>query len=293
MLGKLNEAEADAARPALLSRLPSMSWRFGQDTQGNAATLIVAAAAFLLVAVIGAVTSYVEDPPEATGSGDTTSFSLSRSESNGEMLARLMDYTRSIGTEEPASKAEAGELLPDANTMIERLAARLETTPDDIEGWRMLGWSYFHTERYQQAATAYARAVELDPSSAEFKRSYEEAKAKASESDNSETASSLQTEAVGKGGDGPSVEKITQSEAMPPPEHDAVIRSMVDGLADRLESSPRDVEGWTLLMRSRIVLGEREVAATAFRKALEVFKDDSVASDKIRAAAIGLGLKAE
>jgi cytochrome c-type biogenesis protein CcmH/NrfG len=292
MLGKLNEAEADAARPALLSRLPSMSWRFGQDTQGNAATLIVAAAAFLLVAVIGAVTSYVEDPPEATGSGDTTSFSLSRSESNGEMLARLMDYTRSIGTEEPASKAEAGE-LPDANTMIERLAARLETTPDDIEGWRMLGWSYFHTERYQQAATAYARAVELDPSSAEFKRSYEEAKAKASESDNSETASSLQTEAVGKGGDGPSVEKITQSEAMPPPEHDAVIRSMVDGLADRLESSPRDVEGWTLLMRSRIVLGEREVAATAFRKALEVFKDDSVASDKIRAAAIGLGLKAE
>ena len=290
MLGKLNEAEADAA---LLSRLRSSSCRFGQDLQGNAGPLIVAAAAFLLVAVIGAVTSYVEDPPEVTGSGDTTSFSLSRSESKGEMLARLMDYTRSIGTEEPASKAEAGELLPDANTMIERLAARLETTPDDIEGWRMLGWSYFHTERYQQAATAYARAVELDSSSAELKRSYEEAKAKASESNNSETALSLQTEAVGKGGDGPSVEKITQSEAMPPPEHEAVIRSMVDGLADRLESSPRDVEGWTLLMRSRVVLGEREVAATAFRKALEVFKDDLAASDKIRAAAIGLGLKAE
>ena len=293
MLGKLKEAEADAAGPALLSRLRSSSCRFGQDLQGNAGPLIVAAAAFLLVAVIGAVTSYVEDPPEVTGSGDTTSFSLSRSESKGEMLARLMDYTRSIGTEEPASKAEAGELLPDANTMIERLAARLETTPDDIEGWRMLGWSYFHTERYQQAATAYARAVELDPSSAELKRSYEEAKAKASGSNNLETALSLQTEAVGKGGDGPSVEKITQSEAMPPPEHEAVIRSMVDRLADRLESSPRNVEGWTLLMRSRVVLGEREVAATAFRKALEVFKDDLAASDKIRAAAIGLGLKAE
>ena len=88
--------------------------------------------------------------------------------------------------------------------------------------------------------------LELDPSSAELKLSYEEAKAKASESDNLETASSLQTEAVGKGGDGLSVEKIAKSEAMPPREHDAVIRSMVDGLADRLESSPRDVEGWTL-----------------------------------------------
>ena len=253
----------------------------------------MAAAVFLLVAGIGAATSYVGDPPEATGSGDTISFSLSRSGSDGEMLARLTDYTRSIGTEEPASMAAAGKLLPDVNTMIERLAARLETTPEDIEGWRMLGWSYFHTARYEQAATAYARAVELDPSSAELKLSYEEAKAKASESGNSETASSLQTEAVGKGGDGPGVEKITKSEAMPPREHDAAIRSMVDGLADRLESSPRDVEGWTRLMRSRVVLGEREVAATAFRKALEVFKDDPAASGKITAAAIELGLKAE
>ena len=114
------------------------------------------------------------------------------------MLARLTDYTRSIGTEEPASTAAAGKLLPDVNTMIERLAARLETAPGDVEGWRMLGWSYFNTERYEEAASAYAKAVELDPSSAELKRSYEEAKAKASESDNSETASSLQTEAVGR-----------------------------------------------------------------------------------------------
>lgn len=263
-------------------------------TSGSAAgTLIVAAAAFLLVVSIGAATSYVRDPPEATGSGDTISFSLSRSGSNAEMLARLTDYTRSIGTEEPASTAATGKLLPGVNTMIERLAARLETTPDDIEGWRMLGWSYFNMARYDEAATAYARAVELDLSSAKLKLSYEEAKAKASESDKLETASSLQTEAVGKGGDGLGVEKITKSESMPPRERDAAIRSMVDGLADRLESSPRDIEGWTLLMRSRIVLGEREVAATAFRKALEVFKDDSAASGKITAAAIELGLKAE
>jgi cytochrome c-type biogenesis protein CcmH len=153
----------------------------------------------------------------------------------------------------------------------------------------MLGWSYFHTGRYKQAAAALARAVELDPNSAELKLAYEEAKGKASESDNSETASSLQTVATGKGGD----EKIAKSEATPPRAHDAAVRSMVDGLANRLESSPRDVEGWTRLMRSRVVLGEREVAATAFRKALEVFKDDTAASGKITAAAIELGLKPE
>ena len=288
MRGKLNEAEAGAARPALLSPLRSSRWGFGQDMRVS-----VAAAVFLLVVGIGAATSYLEDPPEAAGSGDTISFSLSRSGSNDEVLALLADYTRSLETDEPASITPDGKLLPDVNTMIERLAAKLKTTPEDTEGLRMLGWSYFHTARYEQAAAAYARALELDASSAELKLAYEEAKAKASESDNVETTASLQTGAVGKGGDGPSVEKMTKSEATPPRKRDAAIRSMVDGLADRLERSPRDIEGWTLLIRSRAVLGEREAAATAFRKALESFKDDAAASDKITAAAIELGVTAE
>jgi cytochrome c-type biogenesis protein CcmH/NrfG len=225
------------------------------------------------------------DPPAATSSS-------ARSGSGGEVLADLKDYTRSIGTKEPASTA-AGKPLPDVNTMIERLAARLETTPKDIEGWRMLGWSYFNTAHYEQAASAYARAVELDPNSADLKLSYEQAKAKAAERDNSETASAPQTETDGRGSDGASDEKDTKSVAIPPHQQDTAVRSMVDRLADRLESSPRDVDGWTLLMRSRIVRGEKEIAATAFRKALEVFKDDQAASGRITTTAIELGLKAE
>src|SRR6185369_8429220 len=102
----------------------------------------------------------------------------------------------------------------------------------------------------------------------ELKRSYEDAKAKAAGSGNSEIAAYLPNEAVGTNASAPSAENTTQSEPVPPPAHDAMVRSMVDGLADRLKDSPRDVEGWTLLMRSRVVLGEREVAATTFRKAL-------------------------
>ena len=287
MLGKLNKAEANATRLDPISRERSSRGRFGRGLRGTARAWIVPAAVFLVVAGIGAAASFLGDPPEATHSGDRISGS------NGEMLARLKDYTRSIGTEERASMPAAGELLPDVNAMIERLAARLETTPQDIKGWRMLGWSYFHTGRYEQAAAAYAKAVELDPNSAEIKRSYEEAKAKASEGNNVETAPSLQAEAVGKGGDRPSVEKVTKSEAMPPHERDPAIRLMVDGLADRLERSPRDVEGWTRLLRSRVVLGERELATAALRKALAVFNDDSAASGSITAAAIELGLKTE
>lgn len=268
------------------TRLEDIGFRFklGKANDGTAGPLIAVAAVFLLVPGIGAVTSYLGAPHEPTGSDDTDEG----------VLARLEEYTRSIPAKEPVSKAAAGELLPDVNTMIERLGARLQTTPGDIQGWRMLGWSYFNTGLYDQAATAYARAVELDPSSAELKASYEEAKAKASDNDDPATAASLQPEAVGKGGDGSiTVEKTTKAEATPPHESDAAIRSMVDGLADRLERSPRDVEGWARLMRSRAVLGEREVAATALRKALEVFKDDSAASGMIIAVATELGLTAE
>jgi cytochrome c-type biogenesis protein CcmH/NrfG len=284
-LGKLNEAEAAAARLALLSQLRSSSWGFGPDLRRAARKLVGPAAVFLLVAGIGASISYVADPPEASGPVDTNS--VPGSGSDGEMLASLTDYTRSIGAEDAASTPADGKLLADVDTMIERLAARLESEPDDVKGWGMLGWSYLQMARYEQAAAAYAKALDLDPSSAELKRSYEEAKAKASSGDN------LQTGGIDKGAAGPAAEKIAKSEATPPHENDAAIRSMVDGLADRLESSPRDVEGWTRLMRSRVVLGEREVAASAFRRALDVFKDDAAASGKITAAAIELGLKTE
>src|SRR5262245_12601180 len=188
------------ASPNQVRRTPAGAW-------------IVAAAIFLLVAGIGAALSYMSGPPGATGEGDTVSLLRSRSQSNDEMLQRLADYAGSAETGDTASVRGADKMLPDVDTMIERLADRLKTSPEDIEGWRMLGWSYFQTGRYQQAATAYARAVELDPSSAEFKRAYEDAKAKAAEGGNIETASSLPTETPK--GVGPRVDKVAASEAMP------------------------------------------------------------------------------
>jgi cytochrome c-type biogenesis protein CcmH len=262
--------------------LPSPRWGFSKNNLGRLQKLFVASAVILLVSGIGAAVSYDRNAPEAIGSQETISFP----EPDGEMLTQLADYARTIGTEQPPATAAAGEPLPDVNAMIERLAARLEATPQDLEGWRMLGWSYFHTERYEQAATAFGRALELDPGSAELKLSLQEAKAKASGSD-LQITSSLETEAI------PGAGRITTPEAMPERGRDAAIRSMVDGLAKRLENSPRDVDGWISLMRSRVVLGEQEIATTAFRKASEVFVDNAVESARIMAAATALGLKAE
>jgi tetratricopeptide (TPR) repeat protein len=133
---------------------------------------VVAGAVFVLIAGIGAATTYLAKPPDTTRA--------EHSSSHDETLARLKDYTHSIGTEAPAPAATPSKSLPDVNTMIERLSARLEASPDDAKGWRMLGWSYFHTERYKEAVVAYARAVALDANSAELKLEFEQAKAKAS-----------------------------------------------------------------------------------------------------------------
>jgi cytochrome c-type biogenesis protein CcmH len=260
-----------------------MRINFRGGTSGSAGGMLaVAVPAFLLIIGVGAATSYLGDVPKTTGSAETGS--------NAEMLAQLRDYASSFESEDPRPIAADNETLPEVDTMIEQMAARLQTAPEDIDGWRMLGWSYFNTARYEEAASAYAKAVGLDPRSAELKLLYEEAKAKASESVNSISASPRQTEAATAER---SIEENARSEPMPPLEHDAAVLSMVDGLANRLDGSPRDIDGWLLLMRSRVVLGERDIAAAALRKALEVFKDDSTASAKITAIAIELGLTAE
>ncbi len=66
--------------------------------------------------------------------------------------------------------------LPDVNTMIAKLVARLEKQPNDVKGWKMLGWSYLNTDRPEEAATAYETALKLEPSDLEIKKALDQAK---------------------------------------------------------------------------------------------------------------------
>jgi cytochrome c-type biogenesis protein CcmH len=54
---------------------------------------------------------------------------------------------------------------------------------------------------------------------------------------------------------------------MSPEERQAMIRSMVAGLAKKLQSTPGDVDGWLRLARAYGVLGERDKAADAYERA--------------------------
>jgi len=75
----------------------------------------------------------------------------------------------------PVAIAPAADPQPDVDSMIAGLEARLKADPNDADGWRMLGWSFFETGRFAESATAYRRATALAPDNADYWSSLGEA----------------------------------------------------------------------------------------------------------------------
>jgi cytochrome c-type biogenesis protein CcmH len=66
--------------------------------------------------------------------------------------------------------------------MVERLAARLEDQPDDVDGWVRLGRSYMVLNQPDKAREAYLRASKLKPDDAAIGRALAEASTAAGKS---------------------------------------------------------------------------------------------------------------
>lgn len=69
------------------------------------------------------------------------------------------------GTEVTAGEAEEA---PSVDEVIAGLEKKLQDDPEDAESWRMLGWSYFETQKFAESATAMKRATTLDPKNPEY-----------------------------------------------------------------------------------------------------------------------------
>lgn len=72
---------------------------------------------------------------------------------------------------------------------------------------------------------------------------------------------------------GPSQNDIDAAEQLTPEERQEMIISMVEGLAERLETEPNNPDGWARLMQAYMVLGKADDARSAYQKAGEVFAD--------------------
>lgn len=67
---------------------------------------------------------------------------------------------------------------------------------------------------------------------------------------------------------GPTREQMRAAAALPKGAQDALIANMVAGLEGKLRASPANVDGWIMLMRSRMTLNEPGKAAAALRDAI-------------------------
>ena len=271
----------------------------------------------------------------------------------------------------------ASEAAPSVDEVIAGLEKKLQENPDDAESWRMLGWSYFETQKFAESATAMKRATTLDPDNPEYwsmlgealvmasdgqqvppdaaaafrnalKHDAKDARARyflavqkdisgdhkgaindwfalladtpadapyaadirrvigqVAEKEGIDVAARLAraTPAAPTGGistDGPAVataaipgpsrEQMKDAAALPPGQQEAMIANMVDGLDKRLQANPKDANGWIMLIRSRMQLGQTVQAKQALDRGLKAFKNDGAEAKRIREAAAALGV---
>jgi cytochrome c-type biogenesis protein CcmH len=92
------------------------------------------------------------------------------------------------------------------------------------------------------------------------------------------------------GAPGPTEAQIAAAGQMPQSDQQAMIQGMVDKLAAQLKARPQDSDGWIRLMRARMVLGQKDQAAAAYRDARKAFANAPSEQAALRDAAQSLSI---
>ena len=224
-----------------------------------------------------------------------------------------------VPTPAEVAAAAAGKTPEERDEMIRSMVATLESrladNPDNLDGWQMLIRSQAVLGDRVGAQRALSRALAAFPSapqSAQLTKLGAElnlnvkaelggvpmaaAEAPASTAtggtagvaapDNGPfivpdgtadpSTSAVDTQAPGN----PSAEAVEEASRMSADDRQAMIRSMVASLDEKLTAQPDNLDGWLRLIRSYAVLGQREDAENAVMRARTAFGGDA---DKIGA----------
>lgn len=254
----------------------------------------------------------------------------------------------------------SSQSLDDVDTMMTRLAERLDKNPDG-EGYRMLGWSYLMTGRPEKAIEPYKKAMTLLPDNATVHSGYAEALtsvaggsvtseaktefdkahkldpaeprtryflalwqaqhgekkealeqwitlANSGAADEpwqadvrrkiSETSASLGIDVTGRLKTTSSVQPtaaldpnvMQAANSMSASDRAKMIDGMVEGLAQKLKANPKDADGWVRLLRSRMVLGQKDQAGKDLATARKALAGDASDLSRVNEAAKQLGI---
>ena len=95
----------------------------------------------------------------------------------------------------------------------------------------------------------------------------------------------------GGAGGSPNEDQVAAASKMDPEQRKAMIQSMVERLAEKLHRDGSDAEGWLRLVRSYMVLGEREKARAAVLDARRALAGDPTNLRRLDDLVKGLGLE--
>jgi len=84
---------------------------------------------------------------------------------------------------------------------------------------------------------------------------------------------------------------VAAASRLAPDQQSAMVQTMVARLAERLQQDGSDIEGWLRLVRSYMVLGDREKALAAVGDARRALAGDPEKLRKIDELVKGLGLE--
>ena len=87
---------------------------------------------------------------------------------------------------------------------------------------------------------------------------------------------------------GPTAQDVANARQMSASDQEAMIAGMVEGLEARLDDDPSNLDGWVMLMRSRMTLGETGKAREALTKAVAANPGNA---DELRRQAAQLGIE--
>ncbi len=184
-----------------------------------------------------------------------------------EALAGLPQPVARAATPGPdaADMAAAAEMAPEDRQamirgMVERLAARLEAEPNDVDGWLRLIRSYGVLGQPGRARAAEARAIAANAGAAEQIRTAVRGFGLADAGDAAAAP-------------GPSAAQAAAAQDMSPEARNQMIAGMVERLAGRLEQQPDDLDGWVRLARAYGTLGRRGDEAEALGNAARLAPD--------------------
>jgi len=85
-----------------------------------------------------------------------------------------------IAVPKAATEMTQEEMTDQVAMMVSQLSARLEKDPSDVQGWAMLGRSYYALSRYGDAVAAFSKAVSIVDNDAQLLTDYADAMAMSS-----------------------------------------------------------------------------------------------------------------